>query len=255
MPAPKTRMRDQSVEEYLQTVEFPLIIKPRMGMGSIGFHKFEKREDFWPYIQEKNIDLDEYVLQECVDYDLRLGAVFFVDQKQNVCMAYADEILRWYPIDAGTACLIRSIDDPAMIASSSELLKVLKWQGVAAISYMVDKHTGEPKLLEINGRIPASIRLSHQLGYNVAKLLIEMAFDEEVQIYPANTTFGQMTRHFQADLAWFVKSPDRFRANPSWFNWKDTQDVVLWKGDLKPWFAYTFKKVLTFREIMSKRQH
>ena len=41
IPIPRTRMRGQTVEDYLSTVSFPLIIKPRNGLGSIGFHKFE----------------------------------------------------------------------------------------------------------------------------------------------------------------------------------------------------------------------
>ena len=255
IPAPKTRRDAQTVEEYLETVQFPLIIKPRNGVGSIGFHKFEKREDFWPYIEEHQIDLDQYVLQEFVDYDKRLGTILFVDQKNNVCMAYADEVLRWYPLDAGSACLIRSIDYPKVLQDSALLLQQMHWQGVAALSFMVDKATSEPKLLEINGRIPASIRLSMQCGFNVAKLLVEMAYDEDVEQYPANTRFGQLTRHFHADIPWFLKSKDRFHSEPSWFSWANTQDGVYWKGDFKPWLAYTVQKLFGFREFLNKRRH
>ena len=243
------------MEDYLNQVEFPIIIKPRSGMGSIGFHKFEKREDFWPYVQEHQIDLDQYVIQKFIQYDKYLGAILFVDQKGNVCMSYADEVLRWFPIDAGTACLIRSIDNPELLDNAARLLKAMNWQGVAALSFMIDKTDNTPKLQEINGRIPASIKLSWQCGFNVAKLLIEMAYDQEVEQYPANTKFGQLTRHFHADFGWFVKSPKRFHANPSWFSWKDTKDVVYWDGDIKPWFAYTIRKLLGFHEGAKKRRH
>ena len=255
MPCPLTRRRNQSVEDFLSRVDFPVIIKPRSGMGSIGFHKFEKREDFLPYIQEKGIDLDQYVLQKFIRYDKYLGAILFVDQKGNVCMAYADEVLRWFPIDAGTACLIRSIDNPELLDNAARLLKAMKWQGVAALSFMIDKTDNTPKLQEINGRIPASIRLSHQCGFNVARLLIEMAYGQDVEQYPPNTTFGQLTRHFHADLGWFMKSPNRFRADPSWFSRKNTKDIVFWKGDIKPWFAYTVSKILGYQESSQKRRH
>ena len=255
MPCPATRRTDQSVEDYLNQVEFPVIIKPRSGMGSIGFHKFEKREDFWPYIEGHKIDLDQYVLQRFIKYDKYLGAILFVDQKGNVCMAYADEVLRWFPIDAGTACLIRSIDNLELLENAARLLKAMKWQGVAALSFMIDKTDNTPKLQEINGRIPASIKLSWQCGFNVAKLLVEMAYEQDVEQYPANTRFGQLTRHFHADFGWFIKSPRRFHAEPSWFSWKDTKDVVYWDGDIKPWFAYTIRKILGFQEGVHKRRH
>lgn len=51
------------------------------------------------------------------------------------------------------------------------------------------------------------------------------------------------------------KSPKRLKANPSWFSWKNTKDVVYWKGDLKPCFAYTVRKILGFEEGVKKRQH
>ena len=254
-PRPITRRDGQSVEEYLRTVSFPLIIKPRNGVGSIGFHKFKSESDFWSYIEEKSINLDEYVLQEFVNYKDRLGVVAFVDQNGKVCMAYADEILRWYPIDAGTATTIRSIDDCEMIQHAERLLQAMNWHGVAALSYMVDVETGEPKLCEINGRIPASIKMSWQLGYNVAKLLVQMAYGENIEPYPENTKFGVMTRHFHADILWFLKSPDRFRRNPSWFSWKNAKDVVFWRNDPLPWFAYTFKKLFTFQDGLKKRRH
>lgn len=255
IPAPKTRMQSESVEAYLSTVDFPLIIKPRNGVGSIGFHKFEKREDFAPYIQAHGIDLDKYVLQEYVDYEKRLGTILFVDQKDRVCMAYADEVLRWYPLDAGSACCIRSIDYPEILEWSSRLLKAMHWRGIAALSFMVDRKTGVPKLLEINGRIPASIRLSSQCGFNVAKLLLEMAYDQEVEQYPTNKAFGQVTRHFHAEIAWFLYSPDRFRSKPSWFSWKKARDVVFWRDDMKPWVNYTVQKLFGYREFEKKRQH
>ena len=255
IPMPKTRLSGQTVEEYLSGVSFPLIIKPRNGVGSIGFHKFEKREDFEPYIREHGIDLDTYVLQEYVDYEKRMGTILFMDSNSDVCMAYADEVLRWYPIDAGSACCIRSIDHPELLKWSADLLKAMNWQGVAALSFMVDRVTCEPKLLEINGRIPASIRLSRQCGFNVARLLLQLAYGERVKHYKANRRFGQVTRHFQAELLWFLHSPDRFGSDPSWFSWKNTKDVVFWLDDLKPWFGYTLQKFFKYGEFKKNRQH
>jgi D-aspartate ligase len=255
MPCPKTRMIGKTVEEFLSTVNFPLIIKPRNGVGSIGFHKFEKAEDFWPYIKANNIDLDQYVLQEFVNYKKRLGAILFVDQNGDLCTAYANEILRWYPIDAGTATTIRSIDNPRLLEDSYNLLKKMNWAGVAALSFMLDETTGEPKLCEINGRVPASIKLSWVLGYNIGQQLIEMALDQEVKKYPPNKKAGMMTRHSQAELAWFVHSKERFTCKPSWFSWKNAYDLVYWKGDLKPFVTYTIQQILGYKTNMKKREH
>ena len=101
IPCPYTRHSKQDIEDYLEKCHFPIIIKPRQGLGSIGFHKFKKKEDFWPYMKEKELDPDDYVVQEFVDFENRIGTNLFMDQKGNICTSYAVDVLRWFPIDAG----------------------------------------------------------------------------------------------------------------------------------------------------------
>ncbi len=254
-PMPKTRLQNQTVEEFLETVAFPLIIKPRNGMGSVGYHKFEKREDFEPYIREHGIDLDQYVLQEYVDHEKRLGTILFMDAKGQVDMAYADVVLRWFPIDAGTACMLQIVDAPKELEYSAGLLREMNWQGVAAMSYMMDRKTGEPRLLEINGRIPASIRLSEMCGYNVGKLLVQLAYGDEIEPYPAHHSSGRYLRHLDMDLAWFLKAKNRFHVKPSWFSWRKTTEVLFYRDDMRPFFSHFFAQLKEYRNIRKKKQH
>lgn len=255
IPCPNTRRESQTVEEFLSTAKFPIIIKPRQGLGSIGFHKFETESEFHEALAKKTFDPDEYVIQEFVKFEKRIGTYIFIDQQRNTCTSMAQEVLRWYPIDAGTAVLIRSIDAPDPIRYSSELLKGLNWKGFANVGFMIDKETGEPKLLEINGRISAGVKLSWFCGINLAKQLLELAYDQPVTVYPENKKFGLMARHTHADISWFLKSKDRFKCKPSWFSWKNTTDLVYWKGDPKPFFTYTFQKFFRYKKEMNKRKH
>lgn len=255
IPCPYTRRNNQSVEDYLSKAKFPVIIKPRQGLGSIGFHKFETEEEFREALENKSFDPDEYVIQEFVEFDNRIGTYAILDKYGDVKMSMAQNVLRWYPLDAGTAVLVQSIDAPEAIQYSKDLLKALGWKGFANCGFMIEKSTGKPKLLEINGRITANVKISWLCGFNVAKQLLEMALDIPVSEYPDNTKFGMMTRHFQADVLWFLKSPDRFRCEPSWFSWKNAQDLVYWKGDVKPFFSYTFQKLFRYKDAMEKRKH
>jgi hypothetical protein len=84
---------------------------------------------------------------------------------------------------------------------------------------------------------------------------MELCHDVPVTVYPPNDKFGVMARHTQSDVMWFVKSPNRFKANPSWFSWKNTVDLVFWRNDPLPWFTYTFGKMLGYKENMNKRRH
>ena len=255
IPCPYTRRSDQGIEDYLQNAKFPIIIKPRQGIGSIGFHKFNTEDEFREYLADPTFNVDDYVVQEFVHFDNRIGTNLFIDKKGDVCTSYAVDVLRWFPIDAGAGVLIQTIDAHEVLQYAGKLLKDLGWCGFANVAFMIDKVTGEPRLMEINGRIPASIMVSYMLGFNVSKQFIELVYDEEVTHYPENTQFGKYIRHFDTDVAWFLKSPNRFRTTPSWFSWKNTKEVLFRKDDPKPFFYQFFNKIISYRSIMKNKQH
>ena len=255
IPCPYTRHSKQDIKEYLEKCHFPIIIKPRQGLGSIGFHKFEKIEDFWPYMEEKGLDPDDYVVQEFVNFDKRIGTNLFVDQKGNICTSYAVDVLRWFPVDAGSGVLIQTVDAHEVLQYAGKLLHDLGWKGFANVAFMVDKETGEPRLLEINGRIPQSVKMAYMCGCNISKQFLEMIYDQDVTQYPENDKFGMYLRHFDTDIAWFLRSPNRFKAKPSWFSWKNTQEILYSKDDKRPFFANLFKQVTNYEKKMKKKSH
>jgi predicted ATP-grasp superfamily ATP-dependent carboligase len=255
IPCPYTRRSDQTMEDYLQHAKFPIIIKPRQGIGSVGFHKFNTEKEFRERLADPSFNVDDYVVQEFVNFENRIGTNLFVDKKGNICTSYAVDVLRWFPIDAGAGVLIQTVDAHQILQYAGQLLKDLGWQGFANVAFMIDKETGEPRLMEINGRIPASVKVSFMLGCNVSRQFLEMIYDEEVTRYPENTQFGKYIRHFDTDVAWFLKSPDRFRAKPSWFSWKNTEEVLYCKDDPKPFFYQLYSKLISYRSLMKRKQH
>ena len=255
IPCPYTRHSKQDIEDFLAHCRFPIIIKPRQGLGSVGFHKFEKREDFWPYMKEKGLNPDDYVVQEFVKFKKRIGTNLFMDPKGNICTSYAVDVLRWFPLDAGAGVLIVTVDAHDTLVHAGNLLKALKWQGFANVAFMVDEETGGPKLLEINGRIPASVRMAYMCGCNVSRQMLEMIYGEDVTQYPENDRFGMYIRHLDTDIAWFIKSKDRFRTKPSWFSWKNTQEVLFNRDDPKPFFTHLFQQTFRYKTTMKKKQH
>ena len=255
IPCPYTRHSKQGIQEYLDSCKFPIIIKPRQGLGSIGFHKFAKKEDFWPYMQEKGLNPDDYVVQEFVDFEKRIGTNLFIDQNGNVCTSYAVDVLRWFPLDAGAGVLITTVDAHEVLQYAGKLLQDLGWRGFANVAFMVDSVTGEPRLLEINGRIPASVKMAYMCGFNISRQMLEMIYDEEVIRYPENNRFGLYIRHLDTDLAWFLKSRNRFKANPSWFSWKNTEEIIYSRDDKRPFYSHLFGRVFRYREIMRRKKH
>ena len=255
IPTPNTRRSDQTIEDFLATATFPIIIKSRQGFGSIGFHKFNTKEEFVKKLADPNFNVDDYVVQEFVNFEHRVGINIFMNKKGEICTAYACDVTRWFPIDAGAGVLIQSVDTPYLIEYGGKLLRELGWCGFADLCFMIEKETGKPRLLEINGRIPASVKMSYLLGCNVSKQLLEMVYEQEVTKYPINKKEGIFIRHLDTDLAWFLQSPDRFSAKPSWFSWKNTKEVVFSKDDMKPFFVMFFQRLSRYKKLMAKKKH
>ena len=206
-------------------------------------------------MKEKGLDPDDYVVQEFVTFENRIGTNLFVDQKGNICTSYAVDVLRWFPIDAGAGVLIVTVDAHEVLQYAGRLLQDLGWKGFANVAFMVDQETGEPRLLEINGRIPASVKMAYMCGCNVSRQMLEMTYDEDVIQYPENNKFGMYIRHFDTDIAWFIKSPNRFKSKPSWFSWKNTKEVIYSRDDKWPFFSHLFLKIISYRETMARKRH
>lgn len=254
-PCPYTRHSGQALVDYLEKAKFPLIIKPRQGVGSIGFHKFDTESDLREYLAKPDFNIDDYVLQEFVDFDHRIGTLVFMDEKGNVCTSYNTDVLRQFPPDAGSAILIKTTQAKEIQDCFVQLLRELHWQGYAAGCFMIEKGTGKPKLLEINGRIPATVKLAYKCGFNIARQMLEMTYGEKVTQYPYYTGKDMYVRHFDTDLAWFIKAKDRFHSKPSWFSWKDTCDVIYSKDDPWPFWTNLWSNVLAYREKMKLKRH
>lgn len=255
IPSPYTRHSKQSLEDYLKEANFPLIVKPRQGVGSIGFHKFESEAELRMWLERPDFDINDYVLQEFVEFEHRIGTLVFMDEDGNVCTSYNTDVLRQFPPDAGSAILIKTTQAPKIQEEFVRLLRGLHWQGYAAGCFMIDKHTGEPRLLEINGRIPATVKLAYMCGFNIARQMLEMTYGERVTQYPYYTGKDMYVRHFDIDIAWFLKSKDRFRSKPSWFSWKDTSDVLYSKDDPRPFWSNLWLNIKMYREKSKLKRH
>lgn len=255
IPCPYTRQSKQDIDEFLQNAKFPIIIKPRQGLGSIGFHKFDNEKEFRSYLGDPSFDVEQYVVQEFINFENRIGTNLFVDQKGNVCSSYAVDVLRWFPVDAGAGVLIKTVEAKSIIDHAAKLLKALDWKGFANVGFMIEKETGQPRLLEINGRIPASIKMAYMCGFNISRQLIEMIYDQDVIQYGENEKFNMYLRHLDTDIMWFIKSKDRFKVKPSWFNWRNTKEVLFDIHDPKPFFARMFHRTLKIKETMRKKKH
>ena len=255
VPCPRTKMDNETLDEYLSKVMFPLACKPRKGSGSAGFKKVDSREELERYIAEGVIKVDEYVLQEYIPHSgTRYSCRVFLDKQQNVIYDVEVQGFRSYPVDGGPGCYCRSINRRDVKEYSELLLKKLGWVGLAHVCFMFDPRDNTPKLIEINGRIPAGIKICHVVGVKIVKAMFDLAYDVPMEPYPKDFPEGEGLRYMHTDFMWLLKSKDRFRAKPSWFNFRKNHDYIWSWRDPWPFFTYTIEHIKTYRADMKKRE-
>ncbi|MFO7261783.1 MAG: ATP-grasp domain-containing protein [bacterium] len=94
--------------------------------------------------------------------------------------------IREKPPSGGVSVYRESIPaDPALVRASTALLEAFGWQGVAMVEYKVDASTGEPYLMEVNGRFWGSLQLAIDAGVDFPVRLVRLALGEPLPPQPA----------------------------------------------------------------------
>jgi len=251
---PITKMDDETLDEYLAKVEFPLALKPRHGRGSVGFKKVNNREELDALIADGTVVVEEYVIQEFIDEaEVHRVSYTFIDDNDEVKSSMISKSTRPYPLVIGTNSLFESVDMPEVARQSELLLKLMGWRGYASVCFIENEKDKIPKVMEINGRISASFKVSVLAGLNIVQQLLERAFGAEVTPAPAELKYGMRVSHSQAGMMWFLKSKDRFRKEPSSTGRRGKRDIVFSWSDPWPYFTYSIQCMRKNKKEMKKR--
>lgn len=257
IPCPITKMDDEKLEIAVKRIGFPLIVKPRMACGSKGLKIVKSYSQLKKLIENQEIILEEYVIQEFVpqtgkQYNIHL----FMDDQQVLCSGVVTEKTRWYPVDGGASCLCRTVVNKKILKNCEKLLKAIGWRGYCEIEMIEDPRDGEFKVMEINGRASASIKIMQLAGVNIGEQMAQLASGHPVTKYISYPNDVRM-RRLVTDILWFVQSQDRFTRRPVWFSPIRTHEVVFSLDDPKPFFASVTDLLLhigRFQAEMKKRK-
>jgi predicted ATP-grasp superfamily ATP-dependent carboligase len=160
-----------------------------------------------------------------------LSALF--DEASKVKAAFVHKKLRMYPVQGGPSTLRESVHHPQIMDIGLSLLKALNWVGVAMVEFKVDPRDGLPKLMEVNPRFWGSLQLAILSGIDFPYLILRMAKGEKVEPI-LHYEIGRRCRWLLlGDILHFLKNPNRFKLNPSFFHFFDpnTSDDILSKKD------------------------
>ncbi len=254
VPHPATAFDVESVEQALDCgIGFPLVIKPRIGYGGIGFHVVEDeaalREIFDRTAERWGpLVVQEYIPQTGRQYECQV----FIDAEGEARAALLFDKTRWYPVTGGSSCCNTTLHDATITANCVKLLKAMGWRGHADVDLIEDPRDGQAKVMEVNPRVAGGIKICFAAGTNPARQIVELAMNLPVTAYP-DYRDGVRLRYMHTDLLWLLKSPNRFRTKPGWFDFRHTTDMVFSLKDPWPWFTYGIQGLMKVRGETAKR--
>lgn len=102
--------------------------------------------------------------------------VFLLVWEGELLASFSHRRLREKPPSGGVSVYSESIPmDPELLTRSRRLLEHFGWSGPAMVEYKVDAASGEPYLMEVNGRFWGSLQLAIDAGVDFPSLLLEAA--------------------------------------------------------------------------------
>ena len=143
------------------------------------------------------------------------------------------KIIRYYPIKGGSSSLSVTVDNAKLVKQCKEVLDALNWVGFADFD-ILEKGEDDYRIIEINPRVPASVRGAAMSGINYGEMIVADCMGKELPVYEYHT--GRYLRYLGLDICWFFASPKRFSFRPSWF-WFFGKDLYYMEGGKKDWRA------------------
>ena len=254
VPHPRTWYDMDCVEDVLAAgIEYPFVIKPRIGYGGIGFKVIQDEAQLKKRFARSMKRCGPMLVQEYIPQTGgQLQCQVFMDQDGEVASAVLFDKTRWYPVSGGSSCCNTTLHDPKIVSDCVRLLKTIGWRGYADVDLIIDPRDGAAKVMEINPRATGGVKIVFQAGVDVARQIVELAMGLPVTHYPEYRD-GVRLRYMHTDLLWLLQSPDRFRARPSWFDFRHTSDMVFSPRDPWPWVTITIQGLRRRKTEMAKR--
>ncbi len=255
VPCPRTLYDMTSADDILSAgMVFPFVIKPRVSYGAIGFHVIRDEEQlrrvfdgavrrFGPMV------VQDYVPQTAIQYQCEV----FLDGEGRAKSACVFDKARWYPVNGGSNCCATSVHRPDIAENCVRLLQHMGWRGYGDVDLIEDPRDGVCRVLEVNPRITAGVKICLAAGVDFARQIVELGTGRPVTEY-SDYRAGVRLRYMHTDLLWFLQSPNRFKTKPSWFDFRHTTDQVFNPRDPWPWVTYTIQGLRKRKAEMEKRK-
>ena len=240
VPHPKTiQLKEETLQDCADVIGFPSIIKPDYSVGARGItkvHDIVELQNKFPDVQN---GYGSCSLQEFIDNDEYYYNVMLYRNCNGEFLGQTIiKILRKYPIGAGSSSYCVSVENDELLHICMDCLNKLDWVGMADFDVLQRLDNKEYKIIEINPRVPASLRAALVSGVDFPEMIVLDAKGRTVPHYEYKP--GKSLRYLGIDIMWLLKSPNRFNAKPCWLKFwdKDLYYQDIYSNDVSTWWTW-----------------
>lgn len=245
IPHPKTApLNTETLDYCTNNIKFPALIKPDFSVGARGITRVNNKTELHKKYREI---IDKYgpcTLQELIDNnEYYYNVMLYRDKKGSFIANAIIKIVRMYPVNAGSSSCCISVVNNELLNICKECLDKLNWVGIADFDILQCLKTKEYKIIEINPRVPASLKSAMVSGINFPEIIVLDSVGESIPLYTYNE--NKIMRYLGIDIMWFLKSSKRFNSNPSWFSFfgKNIYYQDIYKEDLSTWWSWLIEGI------------
>jgi predicted ATP-grasp superfamily ATP-dependent carboligase len=163
----------------LRQDQFPILLKPCIGSGSIGQYRLYKPSDFTVTIQNEVMQ-KPYLAQELLANGHDVQGAFYLYKDGQLIESYSHQRIRTSPPSGGVTVLSKLFINEQLIKQGKEILDALKWNGLVMLEFLYDEKAKVYKVIEANPRIWGSIMLSEYCGYNLLTNYVRMCMNQSI---------------------------------------------------------------------------
>ena len=215
IPHPKTSIINNNYLELANTIGFPSLIKPSYSAGSRGIKIVNNIDELINNHQDISAEYGECTLQEYIGSNTHYyNAMLYRTKDGKYGNHTITKIIRYYPIKGGSSSFCISIENDKILEICKQTLDALNWIGFADFD-ILEKGSGDYRIIEINPRLPASVHAAAISGVHFGEMIVKDLTESILPVYTYRS--GMQLRGLGLDIAWFIASPQRWKAKPSWF--------------------------------------
>ena len=182
IPAPKTVLLENSRHGLaaLNSLQFPVIVKPRDSYAAIGVARINSIKEFKLYLNtitsEANPATGGILVQEAIDGELH-DVTSCAKNGEPISMLSQQRLMTLYDFGGG-GIINKTTKNSVLLDYAEKIIRHMKWNGILEFDF-IKTSTGSFYLLECNPKFWGTTQLTVSAGLNMPQQLVDHLYFEK----------------------------------------------------------------------------